>query len=222
MSELWTSVNRPPNPFKGQTIIEADTGNLMIYYGATLGWKPPWNLPWGELAYSIVPSTGSYCYVGAPLTNASSRTNPTNVGFTVNLIKNRKYLLEIDAYTYNNASSGPNSVQALQIGDRSKEASSTVMAANLMENQKYWARSGGTVNLATFPVVVEAFYKVDTDVSKTFDFRGPRDGFAGNYVLQDQTHFTIADTGPVGNPPPDWIPAGWDNSKWDSTVTFWS
>jgi hypothetical protein len=38
----------------GQTIYEKDTGNVLVYYGATTGWKPPWNSTWGTLGLANI------------------------------------------------------------------------------------------------------------------------------------------------------------------------
>lgn len=61
---VCTSSTRPANPYAGYFIYETDTGNLLQYYGATTGWRPPWNLPWGRLATST--STGQTSIAGTP------------------------------------------------------------------------------------------------------------------------------------------------------------
>jgi len=35
------------SPTRGQIIYENSTGSLLVYYGATTGWLPPWNQSWG-------------------------------------------------------------------------------------------------------------------------------------------------------------------------------
>lgn len=36
-------------PYLMQPIIDPVTGELLVYQGSTLGWRPPWNLPWGAV-----------------------------------------------------------------------------------------------------------------------------------------------------------------------------
>jgi hypothetical protein len=44
---ICRSDTRPTTPNRGTVIYETDTGKNLVYYGATTGWQPPWNLPWG-------------------------------------------------------------------------------------------------------------------------------------------------------------------------------
>jgi hypothetical protein len=41
-------------PTRGQVVLLRDTGELLVYYSQSIGWRPPWNLPWGEQGYSQV------------------------------------------------------------------------------------------------------------------------------------------------------------------------
>lgn len=76
---LCTSTTRPANPFQGQTIYETDTGSFLVYYGATTGWKLPWNQPWGH----IVTTTSQ--------SNTISGGYLTGVNTTFTAISNRRY-----------------------------------------------------------------------------------------------------------------------------------
>lgn len=49
---VCTSSTRPSSPPEGMTIYETDTDKMLIYTTATTGWQPPWNMPWGVLAYA--------------------------------------------------------------------------------------------------------------------------------------------------------------------------
>ena len=53
---VCTSTTRPTSPYKGQTIYETNTGSLLVYYGTTTGWRPPWNQPWGFVAMTTSQS----------------------------------------------------------------------------------------------------------------------------------------------------------------------
>ena len=66
---ICTSTTRPANPYRGQTIIETDTMNLLMYYGTTTGWKLPWNIPWGLLD-SSTNSTSNVTGIGSTLSGA--------------------------------------------------------------------------------------------------------------------------------------------------------
>jgi hypothetical protein len=56
-------------PYRGQAVILRDTGALLIYYSAKIGWQAPWNLPWGEIAYTetlVAASTFPVADPGGP------------------------------------------------------------------------------------------------------------------------------------------------------------
>lgn len=48
-----------PTGYEGRAVYDTDTDALMIYASATTGWKPPWNLPWGEQGRSVLTANGS-------------------------------------------------------------------------------------------------------------------------------------------------------------------
>lgn len=220
MSGQWTSVNRPVNPFFGQSIVEIDTGNWLVYYGPDKGWCAPWNLPWGEIDYKKVAATGNYFAGPAPGPN-STRNNPANLNIAATLQEGRKYQFELDAETLNTAGSGPNGVVHLQIGDRSLETSSDLFDWTKLANQRQFLKASGAPNPTAYPVVVECLVTVGDTVSKTFDFRGARDGFSGSRVEGDSTHFQLHDVGPSGDVNTDIIIEGWDISKWDFPSGVW-
>lgn len=220
MTTYWTSSNRPPTPYVGQAIVEADTGNWLIYYGPNKGWTAPWNLPWGEISYTEVTTTSTYAYAGAPGPN-SSRNNPANISISTFMREGRKYLFEIDAYIYNPNSSGPQGSAQLQIGDRSLETNNIQFDPLKFADAKQWNCANTQAANTAMPVSVEALVEVDTDVSKTFDFRGSRDGFGGSFALQNQTHFQLHDVGPAGDVNTDLVFEGWDISKWDTPSGIW-
>lgn len=75
---VCTSTTRPSSPYKGQTIYETDTGRLLVYYGATTGWQPPWSQPWGSISYA------------STLSNVSVK-NGNIVTNTISVLNNRRY-----------------------------------------------------------------------------------------------------------------------------------
>ena len=40
-------------PTEGMISYLADTGAFEQYYGATVGWRPPWNTAWGEIGRTV-------------------------------------------------------------------------------------------------------------------------------------------------------------------------
>lgn len=56
---VCTSTRRPASPNVGEMIYETDTGKKLVYYGATTGWQPPWNQPWGQVGYATTTSDSS-------------------------------------------------------------------------------------------------------------------------------------------------------------------
>lgn len=59
----------PPSPLStGLTWYQTDTGKLLIYYGATTGWQPPWQDPWGI----VVATAGGTSGKGFATTTSSS------------------------------------------------------------------------------------------------------------------------------------------------------
>lgn len=47
---VCTSSTRPSVPYVGMQIYETDTGNALVYYGATSGWMKEWDKGWGRVA----------------------------------------------------------------------------------------------------------------------------------------------------------------------------
>lgn len=90
--------SRLPNPTPGQAVFMLDTGNVLFYYGAQLGWCPAWNLAWGEQAYAEI--TTASAVVGTlpsdPLTIAG-----LSVTFTPKT--GRQYAVEFEGSVVSNA-----------------------------------------------------------------------------------------------------------------------
>lgn len=79
---ICTAATRPGSPFKGQVIYETDTGKVLIYYGATTTWQPPWNLPWGRLGSASVTANQS---------GITSAVDLTSLTLTWTAVANRYY-----------------------------------------------------------------------------------------------------------------------------------
>ena len=107
-----SSADYPSAPVVGMTVYDLDADALLVYAGATSGWRPPWNMPWGLVA-SASTSTAT--------TNVgSSYTDVTGLTVTWTAVANRRYKVTGYVDTGNNTAStarvaitdGSNNVQA--------------------------------------------------------------------------------------------------------------
>lgn len=105
-----TSSTRPSTPFEGMMIYETNTGSHYVYYGATTGWRPPWNTPWGVMHQVTFTSQQTFSTTGAVL-----MTGSTLPSFT--FLAGRRYLLR--AFIPSVQVSGTSFVAGLNITDAS-------------------------------------------------------------------------------------------------------
>lgn len=84
--QICTVATTPTSPYVGQTIYRTDTGEFLVYYGATTGWRPPWNQPWGFIGKTELSSNTT------GITNAATELLTSSLGFTA--VANRNYLVE--------------------------------------------------------------------------------------------------------------------------------
>jgi hypothetical protein len=87
-----TSTTRPASPTEGDFIWESDTDGLKQYTTATTGWVPPWNLPWGVQAITVMPALSA----GSPQTGITTTATTlswgsTTCAATATLVANRRY-----------------------------------------------------------------------------------------------------------------------------------
>lgn len=52
-----SSADYPSAPVVGMTVYDLNDDALYVYAGATSGWRPPWNLPWGRVASATGTAT---------------------------------------------------------------------------------------------------------------------------------------------------------------------
>jgi hypothetical protein len=76
----------PSDPYIGMCIFDSTYGNVLHYYGPTLGWQVAWNLPWGLLAEVILGTN-----FGVPLPEGDI----TGLILSWNGVKNRRYLAQM-------------------------------------------------------------------------------------------------------------------------------
>lgn len=102
----------PPSPLStGLTWYQTNTGQFYVYYGATTGWQPPWQEPWGIVAATSGGTSGK----GYATTQSSTSTTNTAVdwtGLTVtwNALTNRIYRLTATGLLTTNNTGGSDHV----------------------------------------------------------------------------------------------------------------
>lgn len=116
-----SSADYPSAPVVGMTVYDLNDDALYVYAGATSGWRPPWNMPWGHVA-SATTST---------VTNGvgSSYTDVTGLSVTWTAVTNRRYKVT----GYLDTANATASVARLAITDSSnnlKAQSQQTLAAN--------------------------------------------------------------------------------------------
>lgn len=57
--------SRWPFPTIGQSCVLVDTGEVLFWYGAHLGWCKPWNMPWGEVERASIAANVAINVLGA-------------------------------------------------------------------------------------------------------------------------------------------------------------
>lgn len=176
---VFTSLTRPSIPYVGQSIFESDTGKVLFYYGTTLGWLPPWNEDWGEIAY--VESTTTYAMT-------SSATDIPGMSITFQEINNRTY----------------SPVGLFQIQHVSGAGSVSVHLTDSLNNILNFKSKGGgslTMDIRDCDRLELAPYNA-TGTSKQFKLRANNNANVGNVVASATTkiRLSIFDRGPAGNP----------------------
>lgn len=176
LTSLVTSTTRPTtNLFRGQQIFETDTGNTLVWYGATTGWLPPWEQPWGEIAKT---------------TNFSGTTSGTTLltlGTTssVTVVSNRNILVE---WTYGGSSgSVANDTFAMFVQVDTSSLNTTTDDIQIVT-------SGNFVP----PGIVRGWW-VSNAGSRTFRAACQRVSGTGTFTAKGSV--TAIDIGPAGNAP---------------------
>lgn len=83
----------------GQGAFVVDSGSLQFYYGAYLGWRPPWNQPWGRIA-----RTASGVISVTVTSNNDVEIQAVRTTFAA--VSNRRYRFRVDAVFYENGGAG--------------------------------------------------------------------------------------------------------------------
>ena len=73
---------------EGYMIYQQDTNEFLVWYSSTTGWKPPWNIPWGEIAY-VKNTTTDTTGIG------NTQIDITGLSVTFTAVAGRKYLVTL-------------------------------------------------------------------------------------------------------------------------------
>ena len=90
-----------PTPAEGDVVYETDTDSLFVYTTATTGWRAPWNMPWGQLAYVQVTTGAGNTGLGSTATDLVSLTTGA-----LTLPANRRVKITAQVRTSQNTSTG--------------------------------------------------------------------------------------------------------------------
>ena len=102
------STTAPSSPTIGQTYYDTDNGELLVYYGATTGWRRPWNMPWGLLARASFATNNDTSTNHTTLQDGSAALT-----LTATTLTNRIYRITTTQNPY--ATGGVNGFQASHV-----------------------------------------------------------------------------------------------------------
>lgn len=83
--------SRIPHPTPGQSVMLIDTGDVLYWYGPSIGWRQAWNTQWGMVGYAEITANS------ATLPTSGPKTSPT-AGLVIPYtpLVNRQYRFEFD------------------------------------------------------------------------------------------------------------------------------
>jgi len=154
---LCTSTTRPTQGlFTGMHIYETNTGTLLVYAGATAGFRPPWNLPWGRVAQVSLTSL-------AQSITSAAMTDVTGASITFTAVAGRRYRLTAKLGASGSSSNLEGSLRIATSGNTEIEATA-LFAATI--GRVAW----GTMHTDVTPPAGSVTYKLRAQaVSTTLD-----------------------------------------------------
>lgn len=127
------------NLYRGLTIFNTDTGGIEVYYGATTGWRPPWNTSWGVQGTPVARTTAQ--------TGISAEVDLTGMTVTWTALAGRYYTANASLRM---TSSTVSTIGGLYLADSANthidEESYAIAAANA--TTQYMIQAGGLTGLA--------------------------------------------------------------------------
>lgn len=186
-----------PTPRIGQGVFLLDSGSVLFYYGAHIGWRPPWNTAWGEIATAALPGNSSTlpAYDGAPVDNLS---------LSPSLLANRQYECIFDGLA---TSTVDNEIVVVTVHAQNGTVTHTDWAGAYPDPTLVFSQAFFVV--MTSSAAIAARYSTrftwSPDVGVPFFFvTGSNLTGFGNAQLtankNGQTKLRIIDLGPAGNP----------------------
>ncbi len=188
LTSVVTSTTRPTvNLTRGQTIFETDTGNTLVWYGATTGWQKPWNMAWGYATHVTVSADSS---------GFTGTLTDLNVSVTFTTVGARQYRASLlgahISSTVGSATGGERTELRITNG------SNTLLTG---------AQARREIPNASILVPIEV---IGTDLSSpaagsvTYKLRAIRDAGTGTHTLKAgaiSTTLLVEDIGPAGSAP---------------------
>jgi hypothetical protein len=177
---ICTAATRPANPYVGMKIYETDTGNELVYYGATTLWQQPWNQPWGLVGIGNITAT-----VGSIV---GTLTDIGGCSVTATALANRRWRLQAHVYAF--SSVGGDFLQA----SITTSGNSTVAIGTLRSDTNAYA-------MTCDPCIV----LTPSAGSLTYKLRAVRIAGTGNFSVYGDanqiTQLVIEDVGPAASAP---------------------
>lgn len=169
---ICNSATRPAGVV-GRSIYETDTGSFLVYYGSTTGWRPPWQLPWGEVLFA---------------TYSTTQTSNFTQNYNVPIVLNRLYLCTLTGQFRNNTDACGVNFNFIFDGSNPGALTALVPGANregVASCSQYFQATATKTALVGFTV----------SVANGGTFTWNPSGFA-------PTHVTVSDIGPATTTPP--------------------
>lgn len=180
--QVCTSGTRPSSPTKGDMIYETDTGEELVYYGATTGWQKPWKRAWGILGYAEITSGDTF----------TSITDIPNLTITFTAVANRRVKLEAYAPRVQNATTASMAATVFI-----RESSTTIQQAYVSE---VFSTPNGGGNFAHPTIVISP-----TAGSHTYKVSAARNAGSDTHILGAAAtcpaYIMATDLGPNGTVP---------------------
>lgn len=167
-----------PSPQVGQICFQTDTGTFLVYEGAVVGWRRPWNMPWGKVARTVDNTTATF--------TDSSEHALSLAATTFTAVANRQYRIHTSgAFRNLNAAVTGCTFRTKDGSTLIEDARIIAMPATAEDEAVYWA--------------------VETDLtagSHTINVTMQSSDAAGISCVASQYPFLvyIEDVGPAGNP----------------------
>lgn len=161
------------SPVYGTASYLLDTGSYEVYYGATTGWRRVWNDPWGLITFQ---------------TYSTTQTAGFTQTYSVNIVKDRRYMLTLSAQFRNTTDACGVNFQCTFDGVNPGALTALVPGAN-----REGVASCTQLFVASATKTANVGFIVSVANGGTITWNPA--GFA-------PTHFSVTDVGPAGTAAP--------------------